>query len=289
MYVTHKVIYMGFWLTMCVALSLQPPLDVLRGENSQEKVVQEEREKSALNALYMSPSQIPDSPAEPTNQIPEDEVDTKMKPMLSGNEVRELDRGDRDTAISVQGLISQLAGASASVPGETAEVAAASLPAPAVDLKQLGFNLSLFAQLAAQQQQQQQQPPPSLPPPTQGGGGAAPTAVNGYGYSQPQPPSYSGEQPWNTSNQYSDYGQAGFEEDGNQRTKNWEGHSSDQGWRGGRGRGRGGGSGGGGRGGFRNTKRKLCNFYANGRRARKFPSRQTEKLIFDVVIQMPIW
>ena len=239
-----------------------------RGENSQEKVVQEEREKSALNALYMSPSQIPDSPAEPTNQIPEDEVDTKMKLMLSGSEVRELDRGDRDQALSVQGLISQLAGASASVTGDsTTEVAAVSQPQPpppppppAVDLKQLGFDLSLFAQLAAQQQQQQQ-PTQGSPPP--------PPPINGYGYSQSQPqqPSYSGEQQqsWG-NNQYNDFGQAGFEEDGNQRSKNWDGHSSDQGWRG-RGRGGRGGRG----GGFRNTKRKLCNFYANGRRARKIP------------------
>ncbi|KAF8499299.1 hypothetical protein JB92DRAFT_2982445 [Gautieria morchelliformis] len=223
-------------------LNIPPPLDTLRGENSQEKVVQAEREKSALNALYMSPSQIPDSPAEPTSQIPEDEVDTHVKPMLSGNDVRELDRGDREPAISVQGLISQLAGASASITtGDPVDVTAVPQPAPAVDLKQLGFNLSLFAQLAAQQPAQ----------------GSVP-AANGFVYPAQQQ-SYSGEQTWN--NQYSDYGQAGYEEDSNQRSKNWDGQSSDQGWRG---RGRG-GRGGGGRGGFRNTKRKLCNFYANGR------------------------
>lgn len=215
--------------------------------------MQEEREKSALNALYMSPSQIPDSPAEPTNQIPEDEVDTNVKLMLSGSEVRDLDRGDRDPAISVQGLISQLAGTNASVTGDSIDVTAVPQPTPAVDLKQLGFNLNLIAQLAAQQPAQ---------------GSSAP-AINGLvGYSPPQQQSYSGEQTWN--NQYNDYGQAGYEEE---RPKNWEGHSSDQGWRG---RGRGGR---GGRGGFRNTKRKLCNFYANGRRARKFQVRQTEKLI----------
>jgi protein phosphatase 1 regulatory subunit 10 len=246
-------------LMIIVALNIPPSFDTPRGESSQEKVMQEEREKSALNALYMSPSQIPDSPAEPTSQIPEDEVDTNMKHMLSGNEVRELDRGDREPAISVQGLISQLAGASASVTGDPVDVTA--VPQP-VDLKQLGFDLSLFAQLAAQQSAQ----------------GSAP-APNGFVYPQQ---SYSGEQTWN--NQYSDYGQAGYEEDSNQRSKNWDGQSSDQGWRG---RGRG-GRGGGTRGGFRNTKRKLCNFYANGRRASKFQVRQTEKLILNVVTQMPL-
>lgn len=241
--------------------------------------MQEEREKSALNALYMTPSQIPDSPAEPTSQIPEDEVDINAKIMLSGSEVRDLDRGDRDPTISVQGLISQLAGTSASsIAGDhPVDIAAVvpQLPTPAVDLKQLGFNLNFFAQLAAQQQQTPIQ-------------GSSTPAINGFvGYSSPQQqPAYAGEQAWN-NNQYGDYGQqqAGYDEE---RSKNWEGHSSDQGWRG---RGRGGaGRGGRGGGGFRNTKRKLCNFYANGRRARKFqspPNRETDFL--NVVMQMPLW
>ena len=139
----------------------------------------------------MSPNQIPDTPAEPTHQIPEDEVDVNMKPMLSGNEVRELDRGDRDS-ISVHGLISQLAGSGNSIVGDMMDTATVSRPVPPVDLKQLGFDLSLIAQL----QQAAQQPQPL-------GQGSA-SAVNGLGFSHQQllTQSFVGDQVWN--NQYQD-------------------------------------------------------------------------------------
>jgi len=242
-----------------IAIELPEALEKPRGLNSLEKLVQEEREKSALNALYMSPSQIPESPAEPSQQIPEDEVDMNVKHMVSGNDVRDLYNHDRETVpvpvppplptvVSVQGLISQLAGVGA-LPNDAGTL---SQPLPPVDLKALGLNLDTIAQLAAQlpQAQQQQQQPQQQS--TQNNVSAA---TNGYPYSQS---SYD-------SSWYHDYNQQQqqhYEDEGGQRSK-WDG-ASDQGWRG-RGRG-GGGRGGGGRGGgFRNTKRKLCNFYAQGR------------------------
>jgi protein phosphatase 1 regulatory subunit 10 len=58
-----------------------------RGEESQEKFVQEEREQTALGALYMSPMHIPDSPAEPSSIISEEETDKEVRAMTSGPEV----------------------------------------------------------------------------------------------------------------------------------------------------------------------------------------------------------
>ncbi|KAF7982301.1 hypothetical protein HWV62_28976 [Athelia sp. TMB] len=57
-----------------------------RGAESQEKGTQEEREQTALGALYMSTAQIPDSPAEPSHTIPDEEVDVDVKKMDAGEE-----------------------------------------------------------------------------------------------------------------------------------------------------------------------------------------------------------
>ncbi|KZP21743.1 hypothetical protein FIBSPDRAFT_714347, partial [Athelia psychrophila] len=57
-----------------------------RGAESQEKVTQEEREQTALGALYMSTAQIPDSPAEPPHTITDEEVDVDVKQMDAGEE-----------------------------------------------------------------------------------------------------------------------------------------------------------------------------------------------------------
>lgn len=58
-----------------------------RGEESQERLAQEEREKTTLGALYMSVVQIPDSPAEPSSVIPDDEVDSTVRHMITGPDV----------------------------------------------------------------------------------------------------------------------------------------------------------------------------------------------------------
>ncbi|KIJ56912.1 hypothetical protein M422DRAFT_198234 [Sphaerobolus stellatus SS14] len=236
-------------------------LDRPKGEESQEKITQEEREKSALTALYMSPGQIPESPAEPVHQIPEDEVDKEVKHMLSGNEVRELDLGG-DLSSTVGNLISQLGGViGAAVPSEPGPSNLPPATIPQIDLKSLGLDMNVLAQIAAQTSQQQPAPTP------------AQSGANGYSYPQPPPsapPSFIGDQGWSSNTQYPEYGQ-NYEEEGGQRPKReWDG-SADHGWRG-RGRGSGGGgSGRGARGGYRGTKRKICNFYAQGRRANRKP------------------
>ena len=58
-----------------------------RGGESQERAAQEEREQTALVASYASPAQIPDSPAEPPTQIPEEQVDEGVRLMLTGPDV----------------------------------------------------------------------------------------------------------------------------------------------------------------------------------------------------------
>lgn len=63
---------------------------VERGANSNEKVVQEEREQSALGAVYMTPNQIPDSPAEPTNIIPDEEMQKELNPIPLGIDMEAL-------------------------------------------------------------------------------------------------------------------------------------------------------------------------------------------------------
>jgi protein phosphatase 1 regulatory subunit 10 len=42
-----------------------------RGSESTEKLMQEQREQTALGAVYMTPNQIPESPAEPSTVITE--------------------------------------------------------------------------------------------------------------------------------------------------------------------------------------------------------------------------
>jgi protein phosphatase 1 regulatory subunit 10 len=61
-----------------------------RGHASQEKCIQEEREQTALSAMYMTPTQIPDSPAEPSTALSEEEVDKDVKTMQLGDEMENL-------------------------------------------------------------------------------------------------------------------------------------------------------------------------------------------------------
>ena len=58
-----------------------------RGHASQEKGVQEEREQTALSAVYMTPSQIPDSPTEPSTILSDEEVDKDVITMQLGDEM----------------------------------------------------------------------------------------------------------------------------------------------------------------------------------------------------------
>lgn len=78
-----------------------------RGSNSQERDAQEEREKSSLEVLYVNANQVPDTPAEPTSQIPIEQVDAEAKTMMAGSEIQPFFA----SAMSVSQLVGQLKGA----------------------------------------------------------------------------------------------------------------------------------------------------------------------------------
>ncbi|PPQ63961.1 hypothetical protein CVT24_009084 [Panaeolus cyanescens] len=68
-------------------LLLELPIDLEvkpRGTESEEKEVQERREQTALGALYMNASQIPDSPGEPPSVISDEELDKGITTMIVG-------------------------------------------------------------------------------------------------------------------------------------------------------------------------------------------------------------
>ena len=220
----------------------------LRGQESQERITQEEREQTALGALYMSSAHIPDSPSEPSSVISEDQVDRAVKIMTCGPEVDVFWSGPPMLPNqSIAELVSQLtpditATSMASMEGQLATASSLDLKSVGIDasavaaLQNLPLEHLQFLQQYAQQQQQQQgmydQPPY--------GGGV------GGGL----------EQNWN--GQFAiDYGQ-GSTDDRDRRWVDGKGRG-----RGARGRGRGRGD----DGGFRNSKRKPCSFYPIGRRA----------------------
>jgi protein phosphatase 1 regulatory subunit 10 len=78
-----------------------------KGDGSTEKVAQEEREKSALSAVYMFPSQIPDTPAEPP-QPPPDDPDAECKAMMLGDEVDGLSNEQPASAANISELLASL-------------------------------------------------------------------------------------------------------------------------------------------------------------------------------------
>lgn len=83
----------------------------LRGEQSEEKVRQEEREQTALGALYVLPAHIPESPSEATHVITEEETDQRLQTMTCGTEADEV-FWNTDMAIppqTVAELVGQLA------------------------------------------------------------------------------------------------------------------------------------------------------------------------------------
>ncbi|KAJ7265938.1 hypothetical protein B0H12DRAFT_1100197 [Mycena haematopus] len=221
-------------------IELSEDLPDERGAQSQEKGMQEQREQTALVSLYMTPSSIPDSPAEPSLVIPDEDVDKDVHEMTTGPDVDAvfwngpaipIDQPQPQPGAlplsSVADLVGQLAGGPNAAPADPGTVM------PPEQLQQLLAQLSQLTPAQQQQmhtqmpQQQQQQP---------------------YG-------------DWPGLNQFSaDYSQApAFQDDGGERN----------GWpmsRGGRGRGRGRGRGGaGGDDGYRHNKKRLCNFFAAGR------------------------
>ena len=207
-----------------------------RGCDSEEKAVQEEREKSALEVLYVLAEQIPESPAEPGSQIPLDQVDVSAKTMLAGVDVQPFFQ----QALSVQDLVGQLKGAEPAASVDqgfpSAPFAANDLLAmvsatgasssPGVgapfDLRQLGLDTSTLSQLST-----------LLTATTPAAG--SDDIGNGFGF---------GGMP--------DEEQGGFRGRGR----------DDAPGRGRRGKGRGGGM-----DGYRNKRKEPCSFYQQGRRA----------------------
>ena len=156
---------------LTVPLAIGTPEDIEahpRGEGSQERGAQEQRELTALGASYLA-QPIPESPADlPPGSVPsQEQVDESVVHMLAGAEIDALSWPPAMTTASLAGasvseLVGQLAeGANLAVPD--------ALPAPVFDptvLAQLASSIpqeqlqQLAQMFAAQQQQQQQQPQP---------------------------------------------------------------------------------------------------------------------------------
>ncbi|CDO74191.1 hypothetical protein BN946_scf185043.g243 [Trametes cinnabarina] len=140
-----------------------------RGNESEERVAQEEREQSALVVSYASPAQIPDSPAEPQTQIPDEKIDEGTRTMLCGPEVDAIFWNEGAPAplipmTSVAELVGQLA-----APAPPASQPVSSLGIDPEQLQQLAQALSsqgnMFGVLGGPQAPPPQAPPPQVPPP----------------------------------------------------------------------------------------------------------------------------
>lgn len=234
-----------------------------RGEESQERLAQGEREKTTLGALYMSVAQIPDSPAEPPVVIPDDQVNSTVRHMVTGPDVDSIFWSGPPSEASAAPFHSEQSEMDV---GEDP-----SNPFPSMDpnvLSTMSAGLGnmtpeqltqLLATLASQNgiygQQQQQS----------GGHGqqVAPYSDAGNG---------AGQQDWNMSQQWGDYGAYHQEDGGDVHQQQHNQHQPQRGgWdRGGfRGRGRGRGRGGVMGDGYKDSrKRKPCTFFAQGRQAR---------------------
>ena len=238
-----------------------------RGEASQERLAQEEREKTTLGALYMSAVQIPDSPAEPLSIIPDDQVDSTVRHMITGPDVDSIFwSGPPPSEASAAAFHNdQYSGQGAMgmdqdsntpfTPMDPNMISAMSAGLGNMTPEQLTQLLATLASQNGMYGQQQQQP---------------------AGHDQ-QVPLYgnmgdgAGQQDWNMANQqWGDYGGYQQEDGGDAHQQQQQQQPSQRGgWdRGGfRGRGRGRG-----RGGLMGDvfkdgrKRKPCTFFAQGRR-----------------------
>ncbi|KAI0329960.1 hypothetical protein GY45DRAFT_1324394 [Cubamyces sp. BRFM 1775] len=240
-------------------LQMPPEIEIpARGNESQERAAQEEREQSALVVSYASPAQIPDSPAEPPVQIPDEQVDDGVRTMLTGPEADAVFWSD-----GVPALVVDANRPSTSVAELVGQLAAPPMP----DVANPSFAASMTP-LAGINPEQLQQITLAL---SQGGFGAL-GAQPGPPPSAPMGLSHGGEQAW--GGQYNEFDRGYHEPNGAGRggepppgpSRRW----NEDGWgdRGGhRGRGRGAPPmRGRGRGdGFRNTKRKPCSFFQAGR------------------------
>lgn len=220
---------------MCAAIDIPDHVNSdPRGVESQEKVTQEEREQTALGALYMSAAHIPESPAEPPHIIPDEEVDVDVKLMDAGEEANAVFGSAVPTPApmaSVAELMGQLTNGGVD-------------PASQYSAAPLNFDPNLLPMMQNLAPDKIQQILQQLAPAMQ---------------QTQQAPYGGGDQTWN-QDQYADYGRNGYAEDGPH--DRWASERGRGGGRGGRGRGRGDG------GGFKyNHKRKPCAYFQSGRRA----------------------
>ena len=238
-----------------------------RGESSQERLDQEEREKTTLGALYMSVVQIPDSPAEPQSIIPDDQVDSSVRHMITGPDVDSIFwSGPPPSEASAAAFHNdQYSGPGAMGMGEDPNTPFNPMDPNMVSAMSAGLGnmtpehlTQLLATLASQNGMYGQQP-------QQPGGHDQQMAL--YGGT-----GGAGQQDWNMSNQqWGDYSAYQQEDGGDAQQQQQQQQQPPQrgGWdRGGfRGRGRGRG-----RGGLMGDvfkdgrKRKPCTFFAQGRR-----------------------
>lgn len=199
-----------------------------------EKTTQEEREQTALGALYMNAAQIPDSPAEPAATIPEEDVDTSVKMMTVGPESDMVfwSGAAQTPQVSVADLVNQLAAGGVDHPMNGVGVG---LP--------VGFDPNILSSIPPEQMQQLMQQAQVLLNPGQASGGGV------------QAPG------WNAPGQFQEFGQEFGGDDASAQAR----------WAADRGRGRGlrgrGGRGKGDEGSYRSSKRRPCSFFAEGRRA----------------------
>jgi len=228
-----------------------------RGERSQEKTTQEQRERTALSAVYMTLQMIPDSPAEPAVLIPEEEVDREVVTMICGESDSIFWSGGMPIepvshTASVADLVGQLANG-----GIDPALSGTHFNSQGLDMKSVGLDpsptLSAVSALPQEQLQQLLQQLASYGP-----AGSNPSSYNdidaGFGASSQQ-------------NQFaSEYGQNYY--DDNERER-WPPNGGGGGGNGGsrnRGRGRGRGRGGRGSEDYRQqNKRKPCSFFAAGK------------------------
>ncbi|KAF6762518.1 hypothetical protein DFP72DRAFT_841656 [Ephemerocybe angulata] len=222
-----------------------PDLDKPRGVNSQEKDAQAKREQTALGALYMNLSQVPESPAEPTSVIAEDQVDVNVVTMHVGDVNEELFFPPESMGMDMgMGMAMAMGlgmgGAPGAVDGTDPATLTANIQAVLAAANANAGNPtpdfpSILENLKALQHQ-----PVSTP------AAAAATDPSCTGQQQQQYAGGFGDDPWGSHHQAgSEYGQQGYHHD--------QERSGRGGWEG-RGRGRGRGRGGKGRG-TRGTRR----------------------------------
>lgn len=104
-------------ITECVAdelrLGIEMPADVVkvvfaRGIESSEKVAQEERESSALEAVYMTPSQVPETPGESRSGMDAPPDESGMAIMLVGDQVADLEAPSGVPAATIADLLARI-------------------------------------------------------------------------------------------------------------------------------------------------------------------------------------